>query len=64
MTFKATTPAAKLKTRMKPQAPPRPVSRALRGADASDLSLVAAYDDNRRNAKVLLEGDAEKEFRR
>ena len=41
---------------------PRPPPRALRGADAAQLSLVAAYDDLARNAAVLNDGSAEKEF--
>jgi len=46
----------------KAPAPPRPPPRALRGADAAQLSLVAAYDDLARNAAVLNDGSAEKEF--
>ena len=46
----------------KAPAPPRPPPRALRGADAAQLSLVAAYDDLARNAAVLNDGTAEKEF--
>ena len=41
---------------------PRPPPRALRGADAAQLSLVATYDDLLRNAAVLNDGSAEKEF--
>ncbi len=41
---------------------PRPPPRALRGADSNQLSLVAAFDDLVRNAKVLEDGAAEKEF--
>jgi hypothetical protein len=59
-TFKA---PATPRSRGTPKPPaPRPPPRALKGADSAQLSLVAAYDDLVRNAAILNDGAAEREF--